>query len=233
MPTTCFSAIQGLAARFTRLGSCCDPIYGACSTVVSESFVTFSATAEIEEATEILVKTAAGKICINDLGVATLKRYNIEMEFCQANPDIFKITAGVNTVLDYANQVVGYSTGQALGGTTRFALEIWSRIPLDHCDGVGGEQFVYWLFPCLTNGRLGDVTIEDGAISFTLTAQAIPSTAWGVGPYDVVAQNATLTSGPLRLAIPEDTGYHVQVTDIAPPTANPANCGCTDLLLNS
>lgn len=232
MATQCFSAIQGLAVRFTRLGACCDPIYGACSTVVSESFVTFSATAEIEEAVEILVKTAAGKICINDLGIATLKRYNIELEFCQANPDIFQITAGVNTIKDYANKVVGYSTDQSLGGGSKFALEIWSRIPSSQCDDDTVEQFVYWLFPCLTNGRLGDVTIEDGAISFTLSAQAIPSDSWGVGPYDVVAQNALLAPGPLRVAIAPDTGYLVQVTDIDPPTVS-GDCGCRDLLLNS
>lgn len=233
MPTQCFSAVQGVSLRVTRLDSCCNVVFGQCSTVVSESFVTFSATAEIEEPTEILVKTAAGRICINELGVATLKRYNVELEFCQANPDLFEIISGANPVLDFNGDVVGYSTDQNLGAGTKFALEIWSRVPADICENGGFEQFVYYLFPCLTNGRLGDVTIEDGAVTFNLTAAAIHSDNWNTGPYEVVASDASNTPSQLLAAIPEDTGYYVQLTTIAPPTANEADCGCQPLAIIS
>lgn len=234
MATRCFSAVQGLAVRATKLDFCCNPAYGdSCGTVVSESFVTFSATAEIEEPTEILVKTAAGRICINDLGVATLKRYNVELSFCEANPDLLTIAAGTNPVLGFNGEKIGYSTDSDLGGTTKWGLELWSRVPTSQCEEGEDQAYVYFLFPCLTNGRLGDVTIEDGAVSFDITAQAIPSSNWGVGPYDVVEQNGLGTAGPLLAAIPDDTGYVVFVTGIAPPDANEVECGCTPLLVNS
>src|SRR6266852_2302541 len=109
MATRCFRTIQGLALRVTRLDSCCRPVTGTtCDFATSESFVTLNLTAQIENPDEFIVKLANGKLCINETGCATLKRYDVKMEICNANPDLFEIVSGVNKVTDYNGDAVGF-----------------------------------------------------------------------------------------------------------------------------
>lgn len=226
MATRCFRSIQGLALRVTRLDPCCTPITGTtCDFVTSESFVTLNLTAEIEEPDEFIVKLANGKLCINETGCASLKRYNVELEICNADPDLFEIVSGVNTVTDFNGDVVGFQVDEDLGECNKFALEFWTKVIGDECvDPLTGEQqFLYWLLPCVSNGRVGDLTIENGPLTWTLTAEALPSAAWGVGPYDVVPINALNTPGPLLVPLGDETALHVQFTTIPPPTEQ---CGC-------
>ena len=224
MATKCFQSIQGLCLRVTRLDQCCTPPAAATpnSFVVSDSFINLSLSAELEEPDEFTVKLANGRLCINEVGSATLKRYTVEVSLCNADPDLFEIIGGVNKVLSYNGDVVGYSIDENLSGNNRFALEFWTRVPSDECDDPGGNtSYVYWLLPCLQNGRVGDVTIENGPLEFTFTADAIPSRTWGSGPYDVVATNASNVAGPLLAALGAKTALHVQITTIEPPCADP------------
>lgn len=228
MATRCFRSIQGLALRVTRLDACCAVVAGACAFVVSESFVTLNLTAEIEEPDEFLVKLANGKLCINETGCASLKRYNVELNVCNADPDLFEIISGVNTVTDFQGDVVGFQVDQDLGECSKFALEFWTKVVGDECvDPVTGEnQYLYWLLPCVSNGRIGDLTIENGPLTWTLTAEALPSSEWGVGPFNVVASDSDNTPSPLLAALGSETALHVQFTTIPPPTEA---CGCQSL----
>jgi hypothetical protein len=204
MATECFRALQGIAMRVTRLDACGTPVIGAKSTVVSESFVTFGAAAEIEDPDEFTVKTANGRLCLSETGCPTLKRMNISFEVCRADPEMFEIAGGTTLVLDAEDNAVGYRVNSELGDCPRFALEIWSRVPIDDCASEGGsQQWVYFLFPFVTNGRLGDVTIENGPVTFVLTAESQPNPNWGAGPYNVVdtgaeneSQTVTITGVP-------------------------------------
>lgn len=222
MATKCFQSIQGLCLRVTRLDTCCNPPSAGTpnSYVVSDSFINLSLSAELEEPDEFTVKLANGRLCINEVGAATLKRYTVEVSLCNADPDLFEIIGGVTKIVDWEGTVVGYEVSEELGGDGRFSLEFWTRVPSDQCsDNSGLTQSVYWLLPCLQNGRVGDVTIENGPLEFTFTADAIPSSRWGTGPYDVVATNGSNTAGPLLSAIGEKTALHVQTTTIEPPCA--------------
>lgn len=228
MATRCFRSIQGLAIRLTRLDACCSTVTGGtCDFVTSESFVTLNLTAEIEEPDEFLVKLANGKLCINEVGCATLKRYNVEIEICNADPDLFEITAGVSTVVDYNGDVVGFEVDENLGECNRFALEFWTKVVGDDCvdPTTGAQQYLYWLLPCVSNARIGDITIENGPLTWTLVGESVTSDAWGVGPYNVVPIDAANTPGPLLLPLGPDTALHVQFTTIAPPVEV---CGCQE-----
>ena len=188
--------------------------------------MTLNITAELEDPDEFLVKLANGRLCINETGCATLKRFNLEIEICNADPDLFEIISGVNTVVDYNGDVVGFEINQELGGcTSRFALEFWTRVVGDDCvdPETGSQQYLYWLLPCVSNGRIGDITIENGPLTWTLSGEALPSSEWARGPHNVVPINADNTPGKLLSPIAADTALHVQYTTIAPPTEE---CGC-------
>lgn len=217
--TQCFQSIQGLCLRVTRLDSCCKPPSSGTpnSYVVSDSFITLNLTAQLEQPDEFIVKLANGKLCINEIGCATLKRYTVEVKLCNADPDLFEIMGGVAKVLDYAGNVVGYEIDQDLGSCGKFALEFWTRVPQSQCLASGLNQYVYWLLPCLKNGRVGDVSIMNGPLEFAFSADAIPSTAWGVGPFNVVSHDVSNTPGKLLSAISCQMALHVQLTTIPPP----------------
>jgi hypothetical protein len=217
-----------LALRVTRLDACCAPATGtSCDYAVSESFVTLNLTAELEDPDEFIVKLANGRLCINETGCATLKRFNLELEVCNADPDLFQIISGVNTIADYNGDIVGFEISEDLGSCNRFALEFWTRVVGDECvdPATGAEQYLYWLLPCVSNGRIGDITIENAPLTWTLSAEALPSSTWGQGPFDVVPINSDNDAGPLLAPIGADTALHVQFTTIAPPVEV---CGCQD-----
>lgn len=213
------------------MDDCCNPVEGLCSTVVSESFITATLTAELEDPDEFIVKLANGQLCINETGCATLKRYTVALEICNADPDMFEIISGVNTVQDFDNNAVGFEVDHDLSGCdTRFAIEFWTKVPSDVCVAGQGQQYLYWLLPCLKNGRIGDFTIENGPLTFTLTADGSSSSTWLQGPYDVVPQDSLGTPGPLLVALPATVPLHVQLTNVPPPTEM---CGCQPLVLPS
>jgi hypothetical protein len=195
---------------------------------VSESFVTLNLTAEIEEPDEFIVKLANGRLCINETGCATLKRFNVEIEVCNADPDLFEIISGVSTVASYNGDIVGFQIDQDLGECNKFALEFWTKVIGDECTDAetGAAQYLYWLMPCLSNGRIGDLTIENGPLTWTLSAEATPSSGWGTGPFNVVPINADNTPGRLLSPIGDETALHVQFTTIAPPVEL---CGCQNI----
>jgi hypothetical protein len=227
MATKCFQSIQGLCIRVTRLDSCCNPPSAGTpnSYVVSDSFITLGLTAELEEPDEFTLKLANGKLCINEIGVATLKRYTVELSLCNADPDLFEVMGGVTKVLDFNGDTVGYEIDQNLAGAAKFSLEFWTRVPVDQCLPGVDTSYVYWLLPCLQNGRVGDITIENGPLEFSFTADAIVSSAWGVGPYNVVPlTDGDDVGGALIAPITCNTALHVQLTTIAPPCESSDTC---------
>lgn len=227
--TKCFQSIQGVCLRVTRLDACCAPPSSGTpnSYVVSDSFITLNLKAELENPDEFVVKLANGKLCINEIGCATLKRYTVEVTLCNADPDLFEIMGGVAKVLDADGNVVGYEIDQDLGNCSKFSMEFWTRVPQSQCQSASGlTTFVYWLLPCLQNGRVGDVSIANGPLEFSFTGDAIPSSTWGVGPYAVVntAVSPGYTPGPLLSPIGCLTALHVQTTTVSPPCQADAAC---------
>lgn len=234
MATKCFQSIQGLCIRVTRLDSCCNPPATGTpnSFVVSDSFITLGLKAELEAPDEFVVKLASGKLCINEIGVSTLKRYTVDLTLCNADPDLFEVMGGITKVLDYNGDTIGYEIDQDLGGGNKFSLEFWTRVPVDQCLPGVNKNYIYWLLPCLQNGRVGDLSIANGPLEFSFSADAIVSSVWGTGPYNVAPRSAVDVVGArLRAAIGQKTALHVQLTTIVPPCdlVGPVSGGAPDL----
>jgi hypothetical protein len=98
-------------------------------------------------------------------------------------------------------------------------------VPGVACSGEQGG-FGYLLLPCLQGGVIGDFTIENAAITFTVTgANTKDGNGWGSGPYDVVA-DAGGTAGPLPSPLDPDDHLYVSFTTVAPPEETD---GCVEL----
>lgn len=220
MPDQCYGSIKGLVARATRLDACGVPLTGATDSVVTDGFITIGLTAQIEQPDEITQRNAAGALCIDVVPAPFLRRYDLAIDFCQVDPALFELIADTTLVTNPDGDAVGMAVDD-LPKTQKFGLEVWTEVPGDACEG-GAQTWVYWLLPFVANGRLGDMTIENGAATFPVAANTQRGSRWGRGPYIVVptaAGNATPGILPAAQAITNRQHLYQRLTTVAPPEA--------------
>jgi hypothetical protein len=224
---TCFSLIRGRVLRATKVDSCGAPVLGATSKVVSKGFISVQFTANTEEGEAISVTNANGDICVQDTPAPRFVNYALEIAFCGVDPNLINLMTGNPLVYDgsVTPEAVGFRVNSGLDLDAQgFALELWSSVPAAAC--VDGQaSYGYFLSPFVKGGIIGDFTIENAAVNFTLTgATTRDGSGWGVGPYDVVDDAGT--PSPLLTAIDDKDHLHVQITTIAPPVDE---CGATEV----
>lgn len=213
--------------RLTRLDECCAPLAAGttCAMIVTDGFVSVQYSPEISEAEDIELKNAAGEICVTDPGCDELKWFNLQLNFCQVDPDIFSFITNSPLVLDHAGVSVGnrIRSGSVCG--TNFALEVWTDIPQEQCTTGpnAAKPYGYFLVPCISSGIVGEFTIENDALTMQINAKSRAGSGWGVGPYDVDPTAVAGVAGPLLTPIGPDDQMDIHMTTVAPP---PAVCGC-------
>jgi hypothetical protein len=221
--TKCLSFVKGRRIRVTRLDGCGRPIYGDDSQVTSKGFISVAFTANTTDSDEISVTNAAGDVCVFEAAVTSLTGYGIEIQFCNVDPELFSLVTGQPVVLGCDDStVIGFDVDTKIGlENSNFALELWAGSPSgDACATVGAEgSFGYLLLPFLKGGILGDFTVENGAVTFTLTgANTSEGNSWGVGPYDVMLDGAaTPAPGPMCTPVSSSVALRTMVVDLAPP----------------
>jgi hypothetical protein len=236
----CFTPVRGNAMRVTALDGCGAPVYGPDSVGVSDGFVTISFTANTDEGEEINVTNAAGRTCVREVPCPQFLGYTVEIEFCQVDPAVLAILTGQDVELDAQGLAAGFRMNSGNSGCDRaFALEIWTGTPGERCnpdapaDAASGG---YLLLPYMQGGIFGDFTIENAAISFTVTGAATKTGGlWGVGPFDVIL-DALGAPAPLAVPIADDDHLLVRFTEVAAPDVfcgtmpllNPAGAVLTD-----
>ena len=227
MATQCWSMKGGCVLRITDVDECGNFSAAGteCSQVTTAGFVEIEFEPDVEEGEEILVRNACGDVCVFDPGKPSLKTVEVTFTFCVVDPDVFNIAAGYPKALDAAAEpnTVGFDVTDTVKNPAGFALEVWSPIVGQACTGATPASN-YLLFPWLTNGIVGDFTIENDALQFTLTAASRIGNLWGTGPvgYDVQL-DALEVPGPLVTPVPTNAHYRTLYTEAAPPEVT---CGC-------
>lgn len=216
---TCFSLVRGRAMRVTKLDGCGAVQYGEHSSIVSDGFITVQLSAQTEEGETISVTNAAGKVCILDEPCPTFTGYEVQVEFCGVDPLLYELMTGQPVVLDGSGNRVGLKMNSGIDACdSGFALEVWSNVPSAVCDPNAGVSYGYFLVPFLKGGVIGDFTIGNDAVNFTLSgAKSKDGNHWGTGPYEVVKDQTNVASKLLQALDPKDH-LHMQLTTVAPPT---------------
>lgn len=206
--TKCLSYVKGRRIRITKLDSCGRPVYGDTTSVVSKGFISVAFTANTTDTDEINVTNAAGEVCVYEASVTSLTGYGLEIQFCNVDPELFSLVTGQPVVIGSdGSTVIGFDVDTAVGPVnSNFALELWAGSPSsDACANPNAQgSYGYVLLPYLAGGILGDFTVENGAVTFTLTgANTRDGNAWGTGPYGVMlgtgtneVQTVTITGAP-------------------------------------
>lgn len=230
MTSVCYTPWKIPRVRVTKLDACGIPVTG-CSTVVSDGIISIAMTKEYEDREEFFVKNGDGKFCVRETNPPILKWINLEVTFCNVDPELVNIMTGLPLVMDDASspRAIGYSEDETFTATGNFALEGWTRIANQSVACSGGAEYGYGLFPWVKEATIGDITWENGAANFVVTARTSGNSGWGTGPYFVdYSDNPAGSTTEIALLTPITSTQHMRmfITRLAPPTAS---CGCATL----
>jgi hypothetical protein len=211
------------------LDACGTPVLSPTSVVTSKGFITVALTATINTGNAISVINANGDTCIKDDPNPEFEGYVAQIDFCGVDPDLFHIVSGMPLVTDSqaTPQNVGFRQNSDVDvSLSGFALEMWSDVPGQVCAVAGQKSYGYMLLPFLKGGVIGDFTVGNDAVNFSLTGAATKTgSGWGVGPFNVT-RNLTNVAVPLKTAILSGDHLHLELVTVNPPTAV---CGATAL----
>lgn len=232
MAASCWSSVRAKVMRATKIDQCGLVVPGAGGSLVSDGLISVSYADELDPGTEILVKNGNGTVCINEPPCPEIKWLNIEATFCKVDPDLINMLTGWPLVLDCAGDSVGFRKRKTVQCRTGIGLELWSDVSGQECE-EDELAYGYFLVPWVNQGLIGDITLEDGAATFTLTGKGRYGSQWGVGPYNVIMEEGSVEDvcdvpGPLLTAIGSTDLMHIQMTRVAPPTAS--TCGAVSLV---
>lgn len=216
MATQTFSPILGKRIRVTELDDC-GAILPTSRQITTEGFVTVSISAEVEDGTEIIVRNAAGKICINEKQNDSFKRLNVELTFCGVNPSLLSMVTNAEEYENAAADVTGITVGEGeMSG--KFAFELWTGLAGQACGDGGEEASGYLLLPQVNAGTLADLEVGgEDAITFGLAnSYTKGGNQWGVGPYEVARDDADAAAA-LPTALDPMDHLLLLLTDVAPP----------------
>ena len=149
------------------------------------------------------------------------------LDGCGVDPALIDIMTGQPIVNDAQDVAVGFRMNSAVDACdSGFALEVWSSVPAAVCEPGQEGSFGYFLVPFVKGGIIGDFTIANDVVNFSLAgAKSKDGSAWGVGPYDVARDENSL-AGPLLTPIDVNDHLDMELTTVAPPDAA---CGSTSL----
>lgn len=215
-----FNLIRGRRLRATKLDGCGNVLLGPDSTVVTKGFISVTFTPNNTTADAVSVTNAGGEECVGEPAKSRFANYTVAGSFCGVMPELFSMMTGMPVVRRGEElDAVGIRINSQIDvDLTGFALEVWSTVPQGACDASGNVQYGYFLLPFIKGGTLGAVTIENGAINFTLeNATTRDGNQWGVGPYDVEIDPDTDLDSPLLEALDENDHKLIIKVGVAPP----------------
>lgn len=214
------SYLRGRSFRVTKVDTLGRPVYGASSQAVSKGYVNLQFTAVSETSEAITVTNAAGEACISESARPQFTGFTVQAQFCEVDPAVFTMFTGQEPILDpVTGDAIGFrvETGVDVSAAP-FALETWLGTKTAAVPNVNSQGFFgYLLAPFLYGGIIGDFSIENGAINFTVTQMATQDgSGWGSGPYKVQLGAGDL---PVLLATPVSAREHLRplLVEVAPP----------------
>jgi hypothetical protein len=217
-----YSLVRGRRMRITRLNGCGVPIDGPASQVVTDGFISVAFTAQTTEAEDVEVTNANGDVCVSDKGRSKFNGYGLEITVCNVQPCLLEMMTGMPVVVDADGEVSGFRMNTKVDTSViGYALELWMGVPGVSCgtDAQAGS-FGYLLIPFVGPGVLGDFTVENAAINFTITGSSTKDgNGWGVGPTSYKPVPGANGTGAAQLADALDLNDHLYMTwtSVAPP----------------
>lgn len=222
------SMFRSKRMRATLLDGAGRPVYGGSSVVTTRGQITTTFAAVIDSGQAITQTNGNGDTCVNEPAVPHYTGHTVTATFCKVDYALFEMLTGNPVVLNDAGEIRGIKQGTSVDlSKVNFALELWTGASTTDTPRTGAQGiWGYIIAPFLSGGTLGDITVENAAITFTVSGMSTKNgAAWGKGPYnvDLVAGVAA----PLFQALTSTDHLWTGTVEIAPPTEK---IGSTPLL---
>jgi hypothetical protein len=218
--STRLTPVRGRVARVTRLDNCGRIVVGAYNQAASEGIVTAAFTPNTVDTEEINVPNWAGKRCVYEPSVTELAGYALVLTFCNVDFEMFEIITGQTLVFNADGNVDGIEVDTAIPvAENGFAFEAWTGSQGgDVCEDPNAQgDYGYLLLPRLVGGILGEFSLANGAINFTITgANTKEGNQWGNGPY-AVQMDSLGVPGLLVQPVSKTAALRLMTTTVAPP----------------
>lgn len=234
MVAICHSVVRAEAVRVTRLGPCGELPTSAstgCDFATTSSIVDITLTKVYQERQDALQLSANGTICVDKPIAPILRWYEVVVTFCLVDPELFNIVSAEPLVLNDAAvpEAIGWDTMPESALASNFALEFWVGTEGEGCDEDDNVPYGYGLLPRVVQGTIGNITLNNGVITFTVTGITRGANQWGEGPYNVIINETGANAGlPANMltAIPAGAHKRFMWTELPPPEGV---CGCQDM----
>lgn len=232
-----YAVVKGEALRVTKTDKCGTPLEGPANRIVTDGFIRFQVDPEMKAREDLEQTNAAGKVCVSANTPAERKWWNIEVQLCGVDPDLFALIAAWARVTDYDGNPVGVKDRKSVETETGVMFELWTgqsdddgcEIPTDDSifsAAAGGSQWGYFTI----GGKefvSSALAVEASPSTFTLTGRSFAPKRWGRSPYNPAAIDSSGTAG--RLLVPlydpvEENHLALFSTPVAPP--KPTNGAC-------
>jgi hypothetical protein len=215
MAAVCATLIQGTHLRVLKLDSCGVPVSGASSQFLTEGFTQVAQEPQYEDGDEFFLRTAGGKVCVNEQAPPTLKRMQLTVDLCVLDPELFATFYSARTLTTGAPAT---GTGFAVPAgepSQHYSVEVWQRVTGEAaCTPGGVQRYGYVLWPNVSNGKLGNYQIGNEPSQPQVVADA------QAGNPLFLAGNPWLNGAPPQLG----DLWLVNLTTTPPPTLTGA-CG--------
>lgn len=212
--------LRGKRMRVTVLDTAGRPVIGDSSVVSTKGAVTIGYTTNVEDGEAVSVPNMNGETCINEPAVPTFTGFSVEIEFCDVDYALLEILTGQEAYVDEDGTIIGITESTDVDlSAVNFALEVW-------LGSVVPGEYGYVITPFLSGGTIGDLSVENGAISFTVTGLNTKNgNSWGKGPFNVELVGGV--PSPLRVGLKANDHRRIFNTAVAPPAVY---SGATPLL---
>lgn len=211
---------RGRRMRVTRVNATGRPIIGDNNAAVSKGMAVVSYTTLTEEGEAISSTNANGETCLNEPGTPSFNGFGVEVEFCRVDFSLFELMTGQKVVLNSEGRIVGITESTKIDLTAvNLALEVWTGANVSGTlSETAAASLGYVLTPFLGGGVVGDISIENAGINFTITGMTTKNGSnWGAGPYAVELVDGV--AAPLFEPIVPDDHRRILYTEVAPPPA--------------
>lgn len=215
-----FPVIGGHTMRVTIEDACGVPDWGDETQLVTDGFVSVAPTANYEDGTEKSITNARGRKCVRRPAESEFVDLTLAITFCDVDPALYTAVTGAPRVVDAeTGDIIGFDLDTSVRSSdVHYGLEVWSDgYDVLDCDDSDEVPYGYFLWPGVNGGRVGDYTLEDAAVTFSITdAHTFGGAGWAAGPYEVT-RDENGDPSVLLDALTKNKHQRVFRTTVAPP----------------